>query len=340
MVSCYAPTMVLSTDPSRLHREASLPRSHIMMIGTVSREGKAKENASKISTMQVRNNLPQLRMIHLLRLSYPSVQETKTKTSLGWNQKSDIRDELRLQGVRIRWSNSWICVPKTMCERGKRGVEPGSCVFWHLREIVKHATLFHAHPNPITKICLDCRNGRPVLSTVETSGLYSQWEIQQFASCCSLTSVCLRSLQTIQRYTYIYIFLISFQFIEPWFQPHSRHLSTSLYPHRSVTFYRFPYASPGSGLIATPEMRLEVVEDASKLAKNVAWGCNWIKHPETWCWKHEKYRGARLRIFKNKQEMGFLQQVELTKKKVGLMQTTHDLAKTHVDLATKSCILN
>ena len=141
-------------------------------------------------------------------------------------------------------------------------------------------------------------------------------------------------------YIYIYIFLISFQFIEPWFQPHSRHLSTSLYPHRSMTFYRFPYASPKTGLIATPEMRLEVVEDASKLAKNVAWGCNWIKHPETWCWKHEKYRGARLRIFKNKQEMGFLQQVELTKKKVGLMQTTHDLAKTHVDLATKSCILN
>jgi len=65
-----------------------------------------------------------------------------------------------------------------------------------------------------------------------------------------------------------------------------------------VTFYRFPYASPGSGLIATPEMRLEVVEDASKLAKNVAWGCNWIKHPETWCWKHEKYRGGRLRILK------------------------------------------
>jgi len=36
-----------------------------MMIGTVSREGKAKENASKISTMQVRNNLiatPEMRL--------------------------------------------------------------------------------------------------------------------------------------------------------------------------------------------------------------------------------------------------------------------------------------
>ena len=55
-------------------------------------------------------------------------QETKTKTSLGWNQTSDLRDELRLQGMRIRWSNSWICVPETMCEREKKG-----CWAWIMR---------------------------------------------------------------------------------------------------------------------------------------------------------------------------------------------------------------
>lgn len=45
--------------------DTKVRQTYIMMIGTVSREGKAKENASKISTMQVRNNLiatPEMRL--------------------------------------------------------------------------------------------------------------------------------------------------------------------------------------------------------------------------------------------------------------------------------------